>query len=100
VRRRSREIGIRVALGAEQAGILREAVGSGTSLVAMGVVLGTLLSLALGHVFRSLLFEVAPTDVPTMLTATAIMLLVGLVGSYLPARLILMMDPAKTLREE
>ena len=100
VRRRAREIGIRVALGAEQAGLLRHAVGSGARLVGAGILIGTLLSVGMGEVLGSLLFEVEPGDTLTLVGSALVMGIVGLTGAYLPARLVLGVDPAVTLREE
>ncbi len=100
VRRRAREIGIRVVLGAEHGSILRDAVGSGAVLVIAGIGVGTLLSLGAGRVLQSLLYEVGARDVGTLLVSAVVMLMVGLVGAYLPARLVLAVDPAVTLKDE
>lgn len=100
VRRRSREIGIRVVLGAEQRAILLGAIRSGVILIVTGIGIGALLSVGAGRVIGSLLYGVGPGDVVTFTAAAALMLTVGLVGTYLPARLVLAVDPAVTLREE
>lgn len=100
MRRRTREIGIRVALGARRGSLLRKAVGSGAILVAGGMALGLLLSMGVGRVLQSVLFEVRPTDPVSLAGAAATILAVGLLGAWLPARLVLSMDPAKTLRQE
>lgn len=100
VRRRTREIGIRVALGAERRQILRKAVASGGVLVGSGIVLGLMASLGLGGVLRSILFGVEPSDPASILGACVIMLTAGLTGAYLPARWVMRLDPATTLREE
>lgn len=100
VRRRAREIGIRVVLGAEKEALLRNAVASGAVLVLAGIGIGTLLSIGLGQALQSLLYGVQPRDAVTMATAAAVMLAVGLVGAYVPARLVLSVDPAVTLRQE
>ncbi|KPJ78703.1 MAG: hypothetical protein AMS19_11895 [Gemmatimonas sp. SG8_23] len=100
VRRRTREIGIRVALGARRSEILRDAMRSGAVLVGGGIALGTMLSLGAGELVRSLLFGVEPRDLPTLIAAVTTVSLVGLLGTYVPARLVLGIDPAVTLREE
>ena len=100
VRRRSREIGIRVVLGAERGAVLRDAVGSAAGLVLLGIALGTTLSLGLGQILQSLLFGVDANDFATLAASAGIMALVGLAGAWLPARLVLSLDPATTLREE
>jgi putative ABC transport system permease protein len=100
VRRRARELGIRLALGAEHERILRTALGSGAVLIALGIGLGAVLSLGLGRLLQSLLYEVRPSDALTIGTSALVIMAVGLVGAYLPARLVLAVDPARTLREE
>jgi predicted permease len=100
VRRRTREIGIRVVLGAPRSEILRDAMRSGAMLVVGGIALGAFLSLGAGELVRSLLFGIEPRDVPTLVAASATVLAVGLLSTYLPSRLVLGVDPAVTLREE
>lgn len=100
VRRRAREIGIRVVLGADHGGILLNSVRAGAVLVLAGIAIGTLLSLGLGRVIESILFGVEPGDAATLGLSATLMMVVGLVGAYLPARLVLTVDPAVTLREE
>lgn len=100
VRRRAREIGIRVVLGAEHSQILAASVRSGARLVLAGIAIGTVLSLGIGRAIQSLLFGVEPGDLVTLVGAAALMMTVGLLGAYLPARLVLGVDPAVTLREE
>lgn len=100
LRGRRREMGIRMALGAEPRAILTAAAGSGALIVGVGVIVGTLLSLAVGRALGALLYEVQPTDVSILTIAAAVIFGVGLLGAYLPARLVLAVDPADTLREE
>lgn len=100
VRLRSREMGIRVALGADRESILFEAVRSGVVLLGWGVLLGLTLSLGAGRVLESMLFGVGSRDLPTLFCAAAVMVAVGVVGTGLPARRVLLLDPAATLREE
>lgn len=100
VRRRSREIGIRVVLGAEQNELLFAAVRSGAILILLGIGLGTLLSIGAGNVLSGLLYGVSALDPRTFVVAGGVILAVGLFGTWLPARLVLGVDPAVTLREE
>ena len=89
-----------MALGAERRALLIRTVRSGAALVAAGVGLGVLLSLGVGRVLGSLLFGVEPTDVLTLVASSTVIATVGLLGAYLPARLVLGMDPVRTLRED
>ncbi|MEM7414573.1 MAG: ADOP family duplicated permease [Gemmatimonadota bacterium] len=100
VRRRAREIGIRVVLGAAHGTLLRSSVRSGATLVAIGIVVGTGLSFFAGRLIGSLLYGVDPSDLSTVAAAAALVGVTGLLGAYVPARLILGVDPAVTLRNE
>lgn len=100
VRRRARELGIRVVLGAAHGALLRASVRSGATLVAAGIALGTLLSLFVGRLISSLLYGVNPSDFVTIAAAASLVAVTGLLGAYVPARLILGVDPAVTLRNE
>jgi predicted lysophospholipase L1 biosynthesis ABC-type transport system permease subunit len=100
LRQRTREIGIRVAVGAEHRTILRDALRSGALLVLAGIGVGIVLSLAIGRSLSALLFDVSATHAPTLAASAAVLLAVGLMSAYLPARLVLRVDPAETLRQE
>lgn len=100
VRRRAREMGIRMALGAKRSEILKGALRSGARLVVLGVGFGTVLSLGIGRILGSMLFDVHPGDALTLVASAAVIMTVGLVGAYLPARLVLGVDPATTLRDD
>jgi putative ABC transport system permease protein len=100
VRRRTREFGIRVALGAENATILGSIFGSGMMMVAAGAAIGVLLALALGRFLGSLLHGVTPADVTTMAVATVVIICAGLISAWLPARRIRRLDPVRALRTE
>ncbi len=100
LRGRVRELGIRVALGARHGELLRGVLASAVTLVAVGIACGTLLSLGLGRFLSALLFEVDSLHLGNMVTAAAVMLAAGSLGSYLPARFVLSVDPARTLRDE
>jgi putative ABC transport system permease protein len=97
---RSREIGIRVALGARPADVLRMVLVHAAGLVAGGVVAGLLGSLALSRTIRSLLFELSPTDPATLGGMSALLAAVALLASYLPARRATRVDPVIALRSE
>jgi len=99
VAQRTHEIGVRIALGAERRDVLGLVVGQGLRLTAGGIALGVAGALALTRLMQGLLFEVSPQDPATFVAASAILLLVGLLASYLPARRAAMVDPAVALRE-
>ena len=99
-RQRTREIGVRVALGAGNRDVLRLIVGQGMVLAAIGIVLGLGASAALTRVVNSYLVEVSSTDPITFAGVPAILLGVAMVASYLPARRATRVDPANTLRDQ
>ncbi len=86
VTQRTREIGIRVALGAQQRDVLRLIMGQGIGAVFFGVGVGVVAALALTRLMSSLLFGVKPTDALTFLSVIALLLLVAMAASYIPAR--------------
>jgi predicted permease len=99
VQRRTREIGVRVALGAQRSqvlgAILRESVG----IVFIGVALGLATAAAVTRTLRPLLFEMSPTDPATLGTATALIVGTALLASWLPARRATRVDPVISLRD-
>jgi len=100
VNQRTREIGVRVALGAQSADIAKMVVGYGMKPIVWGILLGVAGSLAASRVLRSLLFEVQQTDVPTYVVVTLLLAMVGLTAAYLPSRRAATIDPLEALREE
>jgi putative ABC transport system permease protein len=98
VSQRTREIGIRMAVGAGQGEVLRLVLRQGMALVAAGLALGIAGSLTLTRLMSGLLFGVGATDPFTFLSVPAILLLVTLAASYLPARRAARLDPLKALR--
>jgi putative ABC transport system permease protein len=99
VGRRTREIGIRVALGATRLAIARVVAAEGLQPVIGGMVVGLAGGLAAGHVARSLLFGVAATDALTIAGACVLLLVVALCASAVPARAALRLEPSETLRQ-
>jgi putative ABC transport system permease protein len=100
VAQRTHELGIRAALGAGAADLLRLVIGHGMSLVALGLALGVLGALAAGRVLSTLLFNTKPTDVPTLLAVGAVLAMVALAACYVPARRASKVDPMVALRYE
>jgi putative ABC transport system permease protein len=96
---RTREIGIRTALGGQRVHILRLILGQGLSLVIRGLVLGIALSLVTGRLIESLLFQVKPADAGNFVGVCALLTAVGLVAGFLPARAASRIDPNVALRE-
>ncbi|HET9402177.1 MAG TPA: ABC transporter permease [Candidatus Acidoferrales bacterium] len=100
VSQRVREIGIRMALGAERTKILRMVMGEGLGMVAIGLVLGCAGALALTRLFESLLFGVPPRDPFTYVGVAVVFLLAAIAASYVPARRAMAIDPIQALRSE
>jgi putative ABC transport system permease protein len=97
---RTRELGIRVALGADRAALLRLVIGQGTRLVLIGVALGLAAAFALTRFMSSLLFGVSTVDPLTFAIVPAVLIAVALVASYIPARRASRVDPMQALRAE
>jgi predicted permease len=100
VRRRVREIGIRMALGARMGDVLRLIVVEGMKPTLVGVVIGLAGALALGRVMASVIYGVSPRDITTFAGVAAVMFCVGLLASTVPAYRATRVDPMKTLRDE
>ena len=98
VAERRREIGIRMALGAERSRVLAEVMKEGLLLASAGVVVGLGAAFALSRLVEALLFGVRPTDVPTAAGVAATMILVAAVACWLPAWRASRLDPNVVLR--
>jgi predicted permease len=100
VAQRTREIGIRVALGANPIAVARMVVGDGVRLAAYGVVAGALGTWALTSTLRTILYEVSPTDPVVLVSTSAAALVLTAVASLVPALRVLRVDPSSALRVE
>jgi ABC-type antimicrobial peptide transport system permease subunit len=100
VTRRSREIGVRMALGAEVGAVRRMFIWQGTRMTLLGVVAGTLAAVALTRYVQALLYGVERLDAVAFVGMSVVMLAVALVASYLPARRASRVDPLVALRAE
>ena len=98
--RRTNEIGIRMALGADRNNILALVLREAGTLLAIGLGVGLALSVAGGHAVRSMLFGLSPYDSGTLATAVVLLVAVALAASYLPARRAARLEPMAALREE
>ena len=98
VAQRTREIGIRMALGAQRGDVLRLTVGQGLRLVSVGVLIGLAAAFVLTRVMASLLFGVSPTDLTTFITISVVLISVAALASYLPALRATKVDPMFALR--
>jgi len=97
---RTREIGIRMALGAQAHNVLTLVLRQGMKLVLIGVVIGVPASLAAARVLSSMLIGLTTNDALTIGVVTALLVAVTLLACYLPARRATRVDPLETLRYE
>jgi putative ABC transport system permease protein len=100
VARRTHEIGVRLALGAGRADVVRMVLGQGLRVTAMGILVGVAGALGLTRFLESLLYEVAPSDPPTFAVVLLLLVSVVVAASYLPARRASRLDPLVALRYE
>ena len=100
IAQRTREFGVRMALGARPRDILRLVLGKGLALAALGLAAGLVGAIAVTRVLQSLLVGVAPRDPLTFAAISVLLLLVALLGCYLPARRATRVDPLVALRYE
>ena len=97
---RTQEFGVRMALGADARRVIRQVLGHGTKLTAIGLVMGLAGTWATTRSLRGLLFGVTPNDPATLAAATALFLVVALVACYVPARRASRVDPMVALRHD
>ena len=100
VTERTRELGIRMALGAQSGSVLRLVIKQGLRLATIGVVIGLIGAWSLTRLMASLLFGITPTDSVTLIAVVVTLALVALAACYLPARRATKVDPLIALREE
>jgi putative ABC transport system permease protein len=100
VTRRRRELAVRLALGADHRRVLRLVLGEGVWLVGLGVVIGAPGVYVMSRLIRASLVGVSPLDPPTLLVVALGLALVAMAACYLPARRVLRIDPAQSLRQE
>jgi predicted permease len=100
VKRRTQEIGVRVAMGASNGSVLRLVLKQGLWRLGLGVAIGLGGAFGLARVLKSLLFRVSPTDLATFATVAGVLLAVGLAACWWPARAAMKVDPTVALRYE
>jgi ABC-type antimicrobial peptide transport system permease subunit len=100
VSQRTREIGLRLALGAEPRTVYELILGEAGRLVLAGLAIGVLASIAIGSLMRRLLFATTPWDLPTLAAVAGLLAIAALVASYIPARRAASVNPIEALRTE
>jgi ABC-type antimicrobial peptide transport system permease subunit len=100
VARRTNEIGIRMALGANREDVVGMVMRESMRLIVGGVAIGTGLALAVGRFVASMLFNLAPNDPATIAGAAAVLIALSAIAGYLPARTASRVDPMIALRNE
>jgi putative ABC transport system permease protein len=100
VTQRTRELGIRMALGAGRGQVIWSVVNEPTRLIALGLAIGLVATYLLGRVVEKLLYGVSSTDAVTMAAVVVLLLIVGAIASYVPARRATRVDPMVALRAE
>jgi ABC-type antimicrobial peptide transport system permease subunit len=100
VAQRTREMGIRAALGAGRGTLLGQVMGQAGALALKGIVLGIGCALVLGRFLASLLFGVSTYDAPTMIAVALVLAMTAMVAAWVPARRAARVDPMTALRSE
>ena len=97
---RTREIGVRVALGAQRGDVLRLIMRYGIRLLGAGLGIGIVAALALGRLVSGLLYGITPGDPQTLIAVALILAAVGMTAAWLPARRAMRLDPTVALRHD
>jgi putative ABC transport system permease protein len=100
VTRRRHEFAVRLALGADHQRVLRLVLGEGARLVSMGLLIGAPGLYVAGRLLRGVLVGVSPWDPPTLVAMALGLAIVALAACYVPARRVLKLEPAQSLRQE
>ena len=100
VAQRTREIGIRVALGATRKAVLRDVIGSALRITTIGLAVGMVGAYASSRLLTTLLFDVSATDGVTYAVVACLLMIVALLAAAIPARRALRIDPITALRQE
>jgi ABC-type antimicrobial peptide transport system permease subunit len=100
VGQRTREIGVRMALGAQRRSVYQLVVGEAARLVGVGTALGMIGAVAAATLMRRLLFGVQSSDAPTLAAAAGVLIVSALIASYIPARRAASVNPMQVLRAE
>jgi putative ABC transport system permease protein len=100
VLQRTREVGIRMALGAEGRDVLRTLIGEGLRLAMAGVVLGVIGALLISRLLGTMLFQISPTDPTTFVSVAAVLTAVALLACYVPARRATRVNPLTALQSD
>jgi putative ABC transport system permease protein len=99
VARRTRELGVRISLGARPQDVLSLVLGEGARLSALGIAIGVVLALGVTRTLESFLFGVGKLDPMTLATVIVVAAAAGLLATYIPARRASRIDPIRTLRQ-
>ena len=100
VTQRTQEIGVRMALGAQRPAVLGMILRQGVAVILAGVVFGMAIAWAFTRVLESFLFEVRPRDLASFTSSVFVLITVGLLACYIPARRVTRIDPMEALRHE
>ncbi len=100
VGQRTREVGIRIALGAQKGDVMRGVLRDGAGMTLPGIGIGLIVALAMTRLMSAMLFGVTPTDVVTFASVPLVLVIVALIACYLPARRAAKLDPMQALRAE
>jgi ABC-type antimicrobial peptide transport system permease subunit len=100
VRQRTRELGVRMALGATAGNLLRMVVGRGIAIALVGAAVGITAATMTNRTLRAMLFEVSPTDVPTLGLVALLLLVVATLAGLIPARSGARISPVVALRAD